>query len=163
MRFIATLVALGLMSICGKSSAEPKKAASRKAKSVTESSSSLPSYEKLIAAADTNGDGRVSAAELQAFVASYVKKQVDARFHRLDRNADGRVARSEVPSMVPARFARFDADGDGAFTAPELSEVMLRDASERCRAVFERLDTDANGEVAMADASAAKPVRVAEK
>jgi hypothetical protein len=162
MRFVATLVALGLMSICGKSSAEPKKAPRKNgADSLTESSSSLPSYEKLVAAADANGDGRVSAAELEAFVVRYVKKQVDARFRRLDRNADGRVARAEVPNMVAARFARFDANGDGAFTATELSERMVQEASERCRIVFERLDVDADGEVALADASAARPVRVA--
>jgi hypothetical protein len=163
MRFVATLVALGLMSICGKSSAEPKKTPRKNgADSLTESSSSLPSYEKLVAAADANGDGRVSAAELEAFVVRYVKKQVDARFRRLDRNADGRVARAEVPNMVAARFARFDANGDGAFTATELSERMVQEASERCRVVFERLDVDADGEVAVADASAARPVRVAE-
>jgi Ca2+-binding EF-hand superfamily protein len=162
MRFVATLVALGLMSICGKSSAEPKKTPRKNgADSLTESSSSLPSYEKLVAAADANGDGRVSAAELEAFVVRYVKKQVDARFRRLDRNADGRVARAEVPNMVAARFARFDANGDGAFTATELSERMVQEASERCRVVFERLDVDADGEVALADASAARPVRVA--
>ena len=165
MRFIATLVALGLMSVCGKSSAESKKAPRKNGAdsgSVTESSSSLPSYEKLIAAADSNGDGRVSAAELEAFVVRHVKKQVDARFRRLDRNADGRVARAEVPNMVAARFARFDANGDGAFTATELSERMVQEASERCRVVFARLDADADGEVAVADASAARPVRVAE-
>ena len=165
MKFIATLVALGLMSICGKSSAEPKKVPRKNGAdaSVSDSSGSLPSYEKLLAAADANGDGRVSGAELEAFVIRYVKKQVAARFHRLDRDADGRVARAEVPGMVAARFARFDANGDGAFTAAELSEVMLRDASERCRAVFAQLDSDANGEVAVADATAARPVRVAKK
>ena len=127
------------------------------------SSSSLPSYQRLIAAADANGDGKVSAAELHAFVSSYVKKQVDARFHRLDRNADGRVERAEVPSMQAARFARFDANGDGSFTEAELSGVMLRDAEKRCHAAFGRLDVDENGELAEADASATKPVRVAEK
>jgi hypothetical protein len=166
MKFIATLVALGLMGVCGKSSAEPKKAPRKggaDSRSVTESSGSFPSYADLVAAADANGDGRVSGAELQAFVAGYVRKQVSARFRRLDKNADGRVARAEVPGMVAARFARFDTNGDGAFTSAELSEVMLRDAAERCRVVFERLDTDANGEVAVSDASAAQPVLVAEK
>ncbi len=166
MKFIATLVALGLMAVCGKSSAEPKKAPRKTGtdeRSVTESSSSLPSYAKLIAAADADGNGRVSGAELQAFVKRYVKKQVDARFHRLDRNADGRVARAEVPGMVAARFARFDANSDGAFTADELSDVMLREASERCRSVFERLDSDADGAIALADAQTAQPVEVAKR
>ena len=162
MKIVATLLAFGLIGICGKSSAEPKKVPARK-NPITDSSSSLPSYEKLVAAADANGDGRVSATELEAFVVSYVKKQTTARFHRLDRNADGRVARAEVPSMPAARFERFDANGDGSFTAAELSEVMLREASERCHVVFERLDSDANGEVELADASAAHPVRVAKK
>jgi hypothetical protein len=163
MKFIATLVALGLMSICGRSSADPKKAPRKNGADsrITESSSSLPSYAELVAAADANGDARVSGAELQAFVVRYVKKQVDARFRRLDRNADGHIERSEVPSMVAARFARFDANGDGSFTATELSEVMLREASERCQVVFERLDVDADGALAVADASATRPVRVA--
>lgn len=65
--------------------------------------------------------------------------------------------------MAAARFARFDANGDGSFTATELSEVMLRDASERCHAVFDKLDVDENGELAMTDASATKPIRVAKK
>jgi Ca2+-binding EF-hand superfamily protein len=162
MKIIATLLAFGFLGICGKSSAEPKKMPARK-HSVTDSSSSLPSYDKLVAAADANGDGRVSAAELETFVVGYVKKQVAARFHRLDRNADGRVARAEVPNMVAARFERFDANGDGSFTAAELSEVMVGDASERCRMVFEKLDSDQSGEVDLADATAARPVRVAKK
>jgi Ca2+-binding EF-hand superfamily protein len=110
--------------------------------------------QKLIAMADTDGNGQVTGTELLSVVRQYVQKQVAARFQRLDKNRDGRVARGEVPSMPAERFARFDANGDGTFTDSELEAAMHRDASERCRRIFAELDVDADGALSASDVKA---------
>jgi hypothetical protein len=106
-----------------------------------------PSFEAVLGRADADGDGRVTGAELEAFVLSRVKLQIAARFRRLDRNQDGLVARSEVPTMDGARFARFDVNGDQRLVAAELERVIRSQALARCRSVFARLDLDRDGAI----------------
>jgi Ca2+-binding EF-hand superfamily protein len=166
MRFIATAFTFGLCSITARGHAEPKAPSTppnhaKSAPSLKDSSDRL--YQELVAAADRDGDGTVSATELRALVMKYVEKQVAKRFERLDRDGDGRVTHSEVPNMVAARFERFDANGDGSFTRTELSAELTEQATERCRAVFARLDVDENETLSVADATAARPTRVAKR
>lgn len=65
--------------------------------------------------------------------------------------------------MVAGRFERFDANDDGSFTVTELSAAMTEQATERCRAVFARLDVDQNEALSVADATAARPTRVSKR
>jgi hypothetical protein len=167
MRLIATAFTFGLCSISARGHAEPRASSTppshAKAAPSGKSSSSDRIYEELVAAADANGDGNVSNAELAALVIRHVHKQVAERFQRLDRNGDGRVTRSEVPTMLAARFERFDANGDGAFTVTELTATMREQAVERCRAVFARLDVDEDDALSVADATTARPTRVSKR
>jgi Ca2+-binding EF-hand superfamily protein len=65
--------------------------------------------------------------------------------------------------MAAARFARFDSNADGSFTETELSATMREQALERCREVFARLDVDHDDAISGADATAARPERVAKR
>lgn len=96
------------------------------------------------AAIDADGDGRVTAEELQALGA--------ARFAALDADGDGQVSRQEFMDHQGAQaaeragrmFDRLDADADG---------VLGRDAIEARRGGFDaarmigRLDADEDGAV----------------
>ncbi|MCR6625885.1 MAG: calcium-dependent protein kinase 21 [Pseudoxanthomonas sp.] len=79
-----------------------------------------------LARMDTDGDGRVSLAEYQAWM-SYA-------FDGMDRNRDGVLSVDELPggrgkpitrdthlAQLAARFERQDADGDGFLSAKELA------------------------------------------
>lgn len=115
---------------------------------------------RVLRAADRDQDDRVSLAELKHFVEREVSRQVGERVRRLDRNGDGRVTASEVPTMDGARFARFDRNGDGAFTVRELSYVMRTQALARCGGILASLDVDRDGALTQNDVTPA-PVRVA--
>ncbi len=79
-----------------------------------------------LARMDTDGDGRVSLAEYQAWM-SYA-------FDGMDRNRDGVLSADELPggrgkpitreahlAQLAARFKRQDADGDGFLSEKELA------------------------------------------
>lgn len=88
---------------------------------------------------DRDGDGRVTAAEIEAVRAD--------RFARFDRDGDGALALAEFqplwaetarPRMVD-RFQALDADGDGAVTAAEFDRPMAR--------MLRRGDADGDGAI----------------
>ena len=155
MKRLATAFTFGLCTMSVRANAEPRNSPPPvdRAKNVL-AHGEQTLCQKLIAMADSDGNGQVTGTELLSIVRRYVQKQVAARFHRLDRNGDGRVARFEVPSMPAERFARFDANGDGTFTDGELEAVMHRDAAERCRRIFAELDADADGALSASDVRA---------
>jgi mono/diheme cytochrome c family protein len=51
---------------------------------------------------------------------------VERRFDELDKNADGKVTRDELPAVE--LFQRFDLDGDGQITKPEALRAVARGA-----------------------------------
>jgi len=110
-----------------------------------------PEYGLLVREADSDGDERVTGTEFEKFVLSLVAKEVEARFQRLDRNRDGLITRSEVPTMDPARFLRFDRNRDARLTPSELERVLGRQAESRCHAVFARMDLDRDGVLSAAE------------
>ena len=63
-------------------------------------------------AADTDGDGVVSEAELARDAAH--------GFATLDKDGDGKLSPDELGSHDPALFGRVDADGDGMLTFTEV-------------------------------------------
>ncbi|MEQ8486640.1 MAG: EF-hand domain-containing protein [Pseudomonadales bacterium] len=75
---------------------------------------------ELFAALDTDGDGKLSAAEFDTGRMKEARR--DARreraFARLDRNGDGMLSRDELPDPV-ARLEAMDADGDGLVSQAE--------------------------------------------
>lgn len=78
-----------------------------------------------IMAADTDGDGRVSKAEMQAAGAggkgqgAGARGNPDRRFDRMDTNHDGYLDKDEIRAALTARFQRMDRNGDGVLTPDE--------------------------------------------
>src|SRR5687768_2437599 len=112
MKRLAALVTFGVCAFSGRASAEhrvtnaPSHAKQGPSQRASESADRRDAaYTELVAAADADGNEQVNANELLSVVRRYVQKQVEVRFHRLDRNRNGRVTRNEVPSMHASRFA----------------------------------------------------------
>ncbi|KAA3450477.1 acid-shock protein [Mesorhizobium sp. SARCC-RB16n] len=77
--------------------------------------------EKAIMAADTDGDGKISLVEWEAFQAKRnVKGDPAKSFARIDSNHDGFIDRAELDAFFAKRFARLDKNGDGILTADEM-------------------------------------------
>lgn len=78
----------------------------------------LPPERIAFDAADTDGDGIVSGAELARDAAH--------GFATLDKNGDGKLTPAELAPHDPALFRRVDADGDGALTFQEVMANKMR-------------------------------------
>ncbi|KEP69804.1 histidine kinase [Thioclava dalianensis] len=103
---------------------------------------------------DTNGDGKISLAEIQA------KRAAEAK--SLDANGDGKIseqelmdfemakAKTRIEARVKARFAARDLNGDGELSAAEL---MVHPLPTR---VFERMDRDGDGALSPEEIKAAR-------
>lgn len=77
--------------------------------------------EKAIMAADTDGDGKISLLEWEAFQAKRNAMGDAAKsFARIDSNHDGFIDRAELDAFFAKRFARLDKNGDGVLTADEM-------------------------------------------
>ncbi|MGR3290048.1 MAG: EF-hand domain-containing protein [Paracoccaceae bacterium] len=99
-----------------------------------------PSFAEL----DTNGDGSISVAEMQA--------QANERFNAMDSNGDGVISAEESAAAAATKageraemmFARMlewrDSDGDGALSQSEIG-------GNRAEQMFSRLDTDNDGTI----------------
>ena len=86
-------------------------------------------------AADTDGDGFVSEAEMA--------RDAAAGFSGLDNDGSGTLTPDELGPHDPARFARVDTDGDGALT---FMEVMAHKTQ-----AFEAADKDQDGLLSFED------------
>jgi len=81
----------------------------------------LKRREKAIMAADTDGDGKISLLEWEAFQAKRnIKGDPVKSFARLDSNHDGFIDRAELDAYFAKRFAELDKNGDGVLTADEM-------------------------------------------
>ena len=104
---------------------------------------------------DTNGDGFLSQAELEAHGA--------ARFATADTNGDGVLSADELQAAMEARAAdrakrgsekmieRMDANGDGV-----LSQDEMKPRGDRTARMFERLDKDGDGQISKEEFEAAR-------
>lgn len=75
---------------------------------------------------------------------------------RLDADGDGQVTLQEAQTAMRANpLARADADGDGTVTRQEAVAMAATEASDRASdragAMFDRLDEDGNGRIAVDD------------
>lgn len=97
-----------------------------------------PPPEEIFKAADTNGDSKVTLAELTAYVDQRRADEMGKRFDAMDTNQDGSISKTEFIAFEPPgkeggkdgkrrmgpdpeeMFKRFDRNGDGVITADEL-------------------------------------------
>ncbi len=71
-----------------------------------------------IMAADTDGDGRISRAEMAA-MATKGEHDPSRRFDAIDTNHDGYLDKAEIRAALEKRFHRMDVNGDGILTPDE--------------------------------------------
>ncbi len=99
---------------------------------------------------DTNGDGQITAAEMEDRAA--------ARFAKADTDGDGLLSRSEMEARAQKKAAdrvtgmikRFDKDGDGALSQAEMP------GPRRAGRMFERFDLDGSGGISEQEYSEAR-------
>jgi hypothetical protein len=77
-----------------------------------------------IMAADTDGDGKVSRAEMAA--AAKNGRDPSRRFDAMDANHDGMLDASEIRAALTRRFHRLDRNGDGLLTPDERMAGRMR-------------------------------------
>jgi len=109
-----------------------------------------PDPARIFDSADTNGDGVITREEFHA--------ARERLFGRLDRNGDGFIDKDDMSGRLAGRqkaqerlaelVAQLDEDGDG-----RVSKVEFVDGPTP---LFDRADTDHNGELSKAEIAAAK-------
>lgn len=112
---------------------------------------------------DTNRDGSLSKAELDAAEAraaqqraAAIQSRMDAEFTRLDANRDGQLSKAEFMAGAPQPRAvstdtvirQLDANRDGKITLQEFSAPTL--------ATFDRVDTNRDGTISAQERPAAR-------
>jgi len=89
---------------------------------------------------DTNGDGLVDLAEIQAARPDFTVEQ----FNKADANGDGLLSRDELRAAHGrARFERLDQDGSGGASLEELQSARPGITPE----LFGRMDANGDGQV----------------
>jgi Ca2+-binding EF-hand superfamily protein len=116
-------------------------------------------------AIDTNGDGTLSAAELQAAEGKVqqqrlgaVRGKVEAEFNKLDTNKDGQLSKAEFMAVAPNKaasppnganlLAQLDKNKDGKVTPDEYRAPIL--------SRFDKLDTNHDGTISAAERQTAQ-------
>lgn len=108
---------------------------------------------------DANGDGEVTAGEIDAFR--------EGRFAEIDTNGDGQVDRDEFLAHATARaeeraaamFDRLDSDGDGLLPR-DLIALRAGPGADR---ILDRLDADDSGGISEAEFDRARERREARR
>ena len=110
---------------------------------------------------DTDGNGEVTKAELQAFG--------QARFAKADADGDGKLtaaeltearleqARRRIEAKVQKMLEAMDKDGDGLLSAEEMGPAARAEARAEARRdrMFDRFDADDDGAVSREEAQQA--------
>ena len=111
---------------------------------------------------DTNGDGRITKAEIQAALqrraaqaTTAVHQQQQAEFNKLDTNKDGKLTLTEYqagtaitlrPEAVDRRLQQLDTNKDNVVTLAEFRATMLGE--------FDKLDANKDGVLSAQEAGA---------
>ena len=83
-------------------------------------------------AADTNKDGQLDAAELQAHqqaIRAEARARADARWAAADADGDGAISREEAQKSMPRmaeNFDKLDANGDGKIERSEMHNFRMK-------------------------------------
>ncbi|KAJ0038769.1 hypothetical protein Pint_22390 [Pistacia integerrima] len=117
---------------------------------------------------DANGDGKISASELGAILASLghatTDDELDKMMREIDSDGDGfvdfnefvelntkGVDSEEIMTNLKDAFSVYDIDGDGSITAEELFEVLKSLGDEctlaECKKMISGVDSDGNGTI----------------
>lgn len=117
---------------------------------------------KGIRAADANGDGTLTLAEVEAFKPNFGDHSPAARFAKADTNGDGFLDATEVPARMWSHLSAADADGDGKVTLAEIETARANGTlgrhfaehdehghhpKERLLKLFHEVDTAGSGVV----------------
>ena len=92
--------------------------------------SATAKFKSEFAQSDTDRDGVLTRAEVQARIAQmkvgpgrpdavHAKRLADLWFDRADANKTGKVTQTEAEALLAATFKRYDADGDGKIGSAE--------------------------------------------
>ncbi|HEX4341236.1 MAG TPA: hypothetical protein VH062_35245 [Polyangiaceae bacterium] len=110
-------------------------------------------FEKLVAHADKNGDGKLQVTELSA--------RMEKRLGKADTDGDGVITSTEYTARVEAvreaRKARMDTDHDGKISDAERTAAR----ESRTKAHFARMDKNNDGQVEPSEAGARRWERIA--
>jgi len=106
--------------------------------------------------ADTNKDGTIDFAEMQARRSDVTIEQ----FNAMDKDGNGQLNREEMRAAAEVRmqaraserFKTLDADGDGGVSQQELNAAREQAANDR----FKKLDTDGDGKLSEAEMTAGR-------
>ncbi len=113
--------------------------------------------------ADLDGDGKISREEFLKMprIVSLPEEQQESLFKRLDRNGDGFLDGEELarprhpggPGPGMKRIWELDVDKSGgvSFAEFEQGEFVKKLPAEKRREIFDRLDTDGDGQLTPAD------------
>jgi hypothetical protein len=110
-------------------------------------------FEKLVAHADKNGDGKLQVSELPA--------RMSKRLGKADADGDGVITSTEYTARIEAvrdaRKARVDTDHDGKISDAERAAAR----ESRTKAHFARIDKNNDGQIEPGEAGARRWERIA--
>jgi Ca2+-binding EF-hand superfamily protein len=97
-----------------------------------EEARSFPRLSEQFDAADTNKDGQLDTAEMNAHreaMRGEMRVKAQERWTAADKDGDGALSREEASASMPRmadRFDQFDANGDGTISRDEMHNFRMR-------------------------------------
>lgn len=117
MRFVQTWLLLSILPLAVPACAQPASSAASSAHGGMSLDQFVQRQTARIMAADTDGDGKVSRAELAATARN--GRDPSRRFDAMDVNHDGYLDAEEIRTTLTRRFHRLDRNGDDLVTPDE--------------------------------------------
>lgn len=104
-----------------------------------EEAQAYPRLSADFAAVDTNKDGQLDAAEMNAHreqMRVQMRAKADERWKAADTNGDGEISLAEAEASMPRmaqNFASFDANGDGEVSRQEMHNFRMKQKKQKKR------------------------------